>query len=218
MVKVLIADDLPAVRTGTATILKEAGMEVILAEHYVDIIQATNDSTIDIFLFDLYMKEVNGIDLTKEILEINPTIKIIVFTELEIDIHFNLLVSTGVSGFITKTASPTQLINAINSLLNKEVILPLSLLRQLRRDVRATNGSNSEDKNVTLTGKERKLLKLICSGYTNKKMAEELYVSQRTIEYHLTKIYSKLKVRSRIEAIQSVRKYGLLPELTLSNT
>lgn len=220
MVKVIIVDDHPAVRKGTETILKDAEMDVVSIENVDEVIKAAYDLTIDIFLLDLYMPEINGLELSKRILQINPEAKIAIYTGFDISPHFNLLVDAGVSGFISKMASPRHLVTSIKCILDEEVILPLSLLRQLRRDIVSTNiDTKSEETSIlTLSKKEQKIMELISKGFTNKKIAEELYLSQRTIEYHLTRIFSKLKVNSRIEALQTARQYGLISKEKISNT
>ncbi|WP_427107809.1 response regulator [Lysinibacillus xylanilyticus] len=215
MIKVLVVDDHPAVRTGTKAILETAGMEVAILKNIDEIIQVATNPTFDIFLIDLYMPDINGLELSKRILQVNPDAKIVIYTGFEINTHFDLLINAGISGFVSKMSSSEQLVNSIYCALNEEVIIPLSLLRQLRRNTISSNNRNYLEENgiITLSNKEQNILELISKGYTNKMIAEELYVSQRTIEYSLTKIFSKLKASSRIEALQVAQKYGLISNL-----
>ncbi|OEC01374.1 LuxR family transcriptional regulator [Lysinibacillus sphaericus] len=218
MIRVLIVDDHPAVRTGTKTILETAGMEVTIIKNIDEIIQAASNPSFDIFLVDLYMPDINGLELSKRILQVNPEAKIVIYTGFDINTHFDLLINAGISGFVSKMSSSEQLVNAIYCALNEEVIIPLSLLRQLRRNSISANNNFEENSIITLSNKEQNILELISKGYTNKMIAEELYVSQRTIEYSLTKIFSKLKANSRIEALQIAQKYGLISNLFIPDS
>ncbi|AHN21900.1 response regulator transcription factor [Lysinibacillus sphaericus] len=218
MIRVLIVDDHPAVRTGTKAILETAGMEVTILKNIDEIIQAASNPTFDIFLVDLYMPDINGLELSKRILQVNPEAKIVIYTGFDINTHFDLLINAGIAGFVSKMSSSEQLVNAIYCALNEEVIIPLSLLRQLRRNSISSNNNFEENSIITLSNKEQNILELISKGYTNKMIAEELYVSQRTIEYSLTKIFSKLKANSRIEALQIAQKYGLISNLFIPDS
>ncbi|WP_337982257.1 response regulator transcription factor [Lysinibacillus sp. C5.1] len=218
MISVLIVDDHPAVRTGTKAILETAGMEVTILKNIDEIIQAASNPTFDIFLVDLYMPDINGLELSKRILQVNPEAKIVIYTGFDINTHFDLLINAGIAGFVSKMSSSEQLVNAIYCALNEEVIIPLSLLRQLRRNSISSNNNFEENSIITLSNKEQNILELISKGYTNKMIAEELYVSQRTIEYSLTKIFSKLKANSRIEALQIAQKYGLISNLFIPDS
>lgn len=218
MIRVLIVDDHPAVRTGTKAILETAGMEVTILKNIDEIIQAASNPSFDIFLVDLYMPDINGLELSKRILQVNPEAKIVIYTGFDINTHFDLLINAGIAGFVSKMSSSEQLVNAIYCALNEEVIIPLSLLRQLRRNSISSNNNFEENSIITLSNKEQNILELISKGYTNKMIAEELYVSQRTIEYSLTKIFSKLKANSRIEALQIAQKYGLISNLFIPDS
>ncbi|WP_258041004.1 response regulator transcription factor, partial [Lysinibacillus sphaericus] len=195
-----------------------AGMEVTIIKNIDEIIQAASNPSFDIFLVDLYMPDINGLELSKRILQVNPEAKIVIYTGFDINTHFDLLINAGISGFVSKMSSSEQLVNAIYCALNEEVIIPLSLLRQLRRNSISANNNFEENSIITLSNKEQNILELISKGYTNKMIAEELYVSQRTIEYSLTKIFSKLKANSRIEALQIAQKYGLISNLFIPDS
>lgn len=103
--------------------------------------------------------------------------------------------------------------------MREEAVIPLQLLKQLRRvDARpSTSDGQQELGYITLSDKEQKILEGISKGLTNKAIAVELSMSQRTIEYNLTKIFSKLGVSSRIEALMKAREYGLLSKQSVSH-
>ena len=158
------------------------------------------------------MPKVNGIELTKMILQIDPDAIILIYTGFDLVTHYNLLIESGVAGFISKTASPEQLITAIRCALREEAVIPLQLLKQLRRlDAGPSSSEGQQDLvGITLSSKEQQILIGISKGLTNKAIAVELSTSQRTVEYNLTKIFSKLGVGSRTEALLKAKEFGLL--------
>jgi two-component system competent response regulator ComA len=213
MINVLIVDDHPAVGEGTRKIIEEEeDMKVNFITDIDKVLDILKENKYEIYLIDLYMPKVNGIELTKMILQTNPDATILIYTGFDLVSHYNLLIEAGVAGFISKTASPEQLITAIRCALREEVVIPLQLLKQLRR-VDAGPTSNEGQQNlgdITLSHKEQQILEGIAKGLTNKAIAIDLSMSQRTIEYNLTKIFSKLGVGSRTEALIKAREFGLL--------
>jgi two-component system, NarL family, competent response regulator ComA len=218
LIKVLIVDDHPAVGEGTRAIIdQEVDMEASViadSEKYLD---AINKDKYEVFLIDLYMPKLNGIELTKLILQKDPDAVVLIYTGFDIVSHYNLLIESGVAGFISKTATKEQLITAIRCALREEVVIPLQLLKQLRRvDTSPTTKEGQHNLGpISLSTKEQQILEGVEKGLTNKAIAINLSMSQRTIEYNLTKIFSKLGVSSRTEALMKAREFGLLSRLTM---
>lgn len=220
MINVLIVDDHPAVGEGTRNIIEqEADMKAKFITDIDDILDTLRKDKYEIYLIDLYMPKINGIELTKMILQSNPDAIILIYTGFDLVSHYNLLIKAGVAGFISKTATPEQLIIAVRCALREEAVIPLQLLKQLRR-VEASPSTNEGQRNlgeITLSSKEQKILEGISRGLTNKALAMDLSMSQRTIEYNLTKIFSKLGVGSRTEALLKAKEFGLLSRQTVNS-
>lgn len=220
MINILIVDDHPVVGTGTKAIIEsEPDMKAEVVTDSEKITEVLKSKTYDVYLIDLYMPVMNGIELTKIILRYNPDAIILIYTGFDLIAHYNLLIETGVSGFISKAATKEQLITAIKCSLREEAVIPLQLLKQLRRVAAQPSTSDGQQElgYITLSDKEQKILEGISKGLTNKAIAVELSMSQRTIEYNLTKIFSKLGVSSRIEALMKAREYGLLSKQSVSH-
>jgi len=220
MINVLIVDDHPAVGEGTRAIIEQE--EDMKANIITDIDKALDiikEDKYEIYLVDLYMPKVNGIELTKMILQVDPDATILIYTGFDLVSHYNLLIEAGVTGFISKTASPEQLITAIRCALREEAVIPLQLLKQLRRVDTSpiTNDGLQNLGAISLTTKEQEILEGVSKGLTNKAIAIKLSMSQRTIEYNLTKIFSKLGVSSRTEALMKAKEFGLISQLTINN-
>ena len=213
MINVLIIDDHPALRIGTKAILdSEEDMKGSILTNIDEIIKAVQEKKYDVYLIDLYMPGINGLELTKTILTLDSEAKILIYTGFDLITHFNMLIEAGVSGIISKLISSEQLTTSIRCAMRNEAVIPLELMKQLRR-VNTITPSIIDNQNIgilELSDREEAILRCIENGLTNKQISEELFLSQRTIEYNLTNIFKKLHVTSRAEALQTVRKLGLL--------
>jgi two-component system competent response regulator ComA len=96
--------------------------------------------------------------------------------------------------------------------LRGEVVIPVSLLRQLRRNDALVNASEHEEsvKGISIDEKEQTILQEVARGKCNREIVDILLMSQRTVEYNLTRIFGKLKVRSRSEAIFEAKRFGVI--------
>ncbi len=220
LINILIVDDHPAVGEGTRAIIEsEYDMTADVLTESDKITGVLKNGKYEVYLIDLYMPRINGIELTKVILQYDPEAVILIYTGFDLISHYNLLIEAGVSGFISKTATKEQLITAIKCSLREEAVIPLQLLKQLRRvDTRPL--TYEEQRNlgdIILSSKEQEILDRVSKGLTNKAIAIELSMSQRTVEYNLTKIFSKLGVGSRTEALIKAREFGLLSKNSVNH-
>ncbi|WP_040951484.1 response regulator transcription factor [Gorillibacterium massiliense] len=217
MTHILLVDDHPSVREGTKAILeKEEDMEVTAVSSAVEALEVVRSSqSFDVMLFDLNMTPINGLELTKRMSAINSDFIILIYTGYEISPHFNLLVEAGVSGFVSKTATRDQLVDAIRCSMRGEALIPVPLLRQLRRnDVRlSTSSKDNQLEEASINDKEQEILAEVAKGRSNRELAQILLMSQRTVEYNLTRIFAKLNVKSRAEAIAEARRIGLISDM-----
>ncbi|REK71474.1 response regulator transcription factor [Paenibacillus paeoniae] len=211
MIRILLVDDHPSVGEGTKTMIEQdSDMKVTVALSALEALDKVHSETFDIILCDLNMPGISGLELTKRLIQIDPERKVIIYSGYEIGTHFNLLVESGVSGFISKTASRDQLHNSIRCALRGEAVIPIPLLKQLRRHEVAISRSELSIEDVSINEKEMTILHEVAAGVSNKELAAMLHVSQRNVEYQLTKIFEKLNVRSRSEAIREAKRLGLI--------
>lgn len=211
MIRILLVDDHPSVGEGTKTMIEQDGdMKVTVAHSALEALDKIHSEPFDIILCDLNMPGISGLELTKRLILNDPERKVIIYSGYEIGTHFNLLIESGVSGFISKTASRDQLHNSIRCALRGEAVIPISLLKQLRRHEVAIARSEVSIEDVSINEKEMTILHEVAAGVSNKELAVMLHVSQRNVEYQLTKIFEKLNVRSRSEAIREAKRLGLI--------
>ncbi|MNI54656.1 Transcriptional regulatory protein ComA [compost metagenome] len=167
----------------------------------------------DVMLFDLHIADVSGIDLAKQVLSMQPNAIILIYTGFDFRNHFNLMIETGIFGFIHKTSDREQLATAVRCALRGEVVLPSSLVKQLRRmTFQSTEPINEKQAALSINNKEYEMLREISKGKSNKEIAEIVLMSQRSLEYSLTNLFQKLNVKSRIEAVMKAKQLGLLAD------
>ena len=217
MIKILLVDDHPSVGEGTKLLLEQdPDMQVTSLSLPIEALEHVQNEEFDILLFDLNMPGISGLELTKRVMGVRPDSRVLIYTGYDISPHFNVLIDSGVSGFVSKTASREQLLTAIRCAMRDEAIVPVHLLRQLRRsDIRVAPREDNTMETVSINEREQEILQEVAGGSSNKDIAAKLLMSQRTVEYSLTRVFEKLGVRSRSEAIAEARRIGLLSENTI---
>lgn len=208
MIDVLIVDDHPLLGEGTKRLIDdESDMRaefVTTAEAALEVMQ---DRRFDLYLYDMNLPGMSGLELAR----LTPSeAPILIYSGFDVSADFESLVCAGVVGIVEKTASPKQLIRSLRSALDGFAVLPASLLHRLSLREASIRDGESPTEVVLLTEKELTLLEGVQAGRSNKELAESLFLSQRTVEYHLTGIFAKLGVHSRAEAVLSARKQGLI--------
>lgn len=215
-IKLLIVDDHPSVGEGTKTMIEqEKDFHVTIAFTGEEAFLLAQKQEFDLYIFDLHMPYINGLELTKRIVTRSPSAKILIYSGYDIIPHFNLLVEAGISGFVSKTSTREQLITALRCALRGEAILPIELFRQLRRAAFIPSTQNSSPAEHTLTEREQIILREISDGKSNKEIAYDFHLSQRTIEYSISNIFAKLGVNSRAEAVSMAKEMGLISKQIL---
>lgn len=217
---ILLVDDHPMMGEGTKQLIeRELDMSVIFVTSGQEALRHIEAQQFDLYIYDMNLPDMDGVELARRSHGHAP---ILMYSGFEFGSYFNALLQAGVVGFISKTASPTQLIRAIHNALEGIVTMPITLLQQLQRkenlDTYSENLCESIDDSksapliiseLVISDKERFILEAIAQGKSNKEIAEELYMSQRTVEYQLTGIFNKFGVHSRTEAVLEAKRHGL---------
>lgn len=203
---IFIIDDHPVVLNGTKAILApHFDVKTIEGSRnaFEIIREAMAERLVTLCLIDVQMPEISGIELCKMIRGSYPEIKLVLYTGYEINDYGQLLIDSAVDGIVSKTASKEQLVNCIEGTLLGNVVVPVDFFTHLMRS--ASQLADLEKEVQLLHDRELMILQLVARGLTNKAIALEIGVSQRTIENHLTKVFDKLQVSSRAEAVIKAR-------------
>ncbi|MGE0903618.1 MULTISPECIES: response regulator transcription factor [Dehalococcoides] len=208
MIKVLLADDHVIVREGTRELIqRESGMMVVgEASDGVEAVEMSMKVHPDVVVMDIAMPRLNGIEATKQIKQLLPTTAILILTVYESEQYILAILEAGAAGFLLKNVKGTQLLEAIRAVYAGESVLQPSTTRRVI-DQLINKATKTEEVSAVnpLTDREIEVLKMAARGVSNKDIADQLYLSNRTIQTHLSNIFKKLSVGSRTEAIL----YGL---------
>lgn len=214
MIRVLLVDDHPSVGEGTKHMIEQdPDIQVTIVFSGIEALERIEQNKFDVMLFDLNMPVISGLELTKRVIASDLDAVVLIYTGYDLATHYNMLLDAGVSGFISKASTREQLITAIRCALRGEAVVPVQLLKQLRRsEVRFQQSDGKVIEEVSINEKEQLILREVATGGSNKEIAAKLFMSQRTVEYNLTRIFEKLNVRSRSEAIVEAGRLGLINE------
>ena len=207
-IRVLLAEDHIIVREGTRELLqREPDIEVVgEASDGEESIRLAEELKPDVIIMDIAMPKVNGIEATKKIKQIVPTTAVLILTAYDTEQYVIALLEAGAAGYLLKNVRGNQLVDAVRAVHSGESVLQPSATRQIIN--RLTSKAKEQEETVVtspLTEREQEILMLTAKGVSNKDIADNLCLSIRTVQSHLSNIFKKLAVGSRTEAIL----YGL---------
>ncbi len=170
------------------------------------------DSHVQLILMDIEMPEMNGIDATEKIKELYPHIKVVMITIYDDDEYIFNAIKAGADSYILKETKAEKIYETINDTLNGgSVMSPSIALKtlQLLKNAQLHTKEIPTEK-IFLSERENEILEELSKGYSNKLIADKLFISPFTVKRHIENIYQKLQIRNRIELIEKARKSGLL--------
>ena len=205
--KVLVADDHELVREGICKLLDLFDNIEIVGEagDGLEAVSKVREHLPDLVLLDLNMPRMNGINAIRKIKEISPEVKVIILTIHDDEEYIYKVTSAGAEGFIQKDITSEELQDAIKRVLDGETVFPRTVAQDLDGD-----GEEATDYNELLSNREHEVLGLLARGMSNREIAEELYISEKTVKNHVSNILRKLDVNDRTQAVIKSLKYGLV--------
>jgi two-component system, NarL family, response regulator LiaR len=208
MIRVLIADDHPLVRQGLRTYLETIDDIDVVGEatEGEEAVRLTSDLEPDVVVMDLAMPIVDGIEATRRIVEALPTMKVIALTSFATDDKVFPAIQAGAVGYLLKEAEPAELAEAIRKVHRGEPILHPTVAARLMREVAA---AEPRAHRTDLTARELEVLRLIARGRSNKEIARDLDVAEKTVKTHVSNVLSKLGVADRTQAALYAVRNGL---------
>ena len=215
MIRILLADDQALVRGGFSAILEgQDDMEVVgeAADGDEAVTQAAALRP-DIVLMDIRMPRLDGIEATRRVLAQRPgDTRVLILTTFDHDAYVYEALRAGASGFLLKSAPPRELAAAIRTVAGGQALLAPEITRRMIEDYvrRLAPATGPPAALAELTPRELEVLQLIAEGLSNAEIAGRLFLSEPTVKSHVGRIFSKLDLRDRAQAVILAYESGLV--------
>ncbi len=210
-IRVLIADDHKIVRSGIRAILEQAGdIEVVAeAEDGEEAKTLIQQHMPDVAVLDIQMPKASGIEVIRWVRANLHGVGLLTLTAYDDTPYVMGVLQAGANGYILKTASPEDLIQAVHDVFAGKSALDASITQKVMAHVFEQKAPTTYEE---LTEREMDVLRLAAKGYTNKAIAVQLNISDRTVQGHLAHIFDKLQAGSRTEAVMRAVSLGWVSE------
>lgn len=210
-IRIYVVDDHPLFRDGIRALAMSVDDIELVGEatNGKEAISGAVEVQPDVILMDIKMPDMDGIQATRDIVQTSPHIRVLVLTMLEDDNSVFAAMRAGAQGYLLKGASHDEMLRSIRAVANGQAIFSPSIAERMIDFFNAMRPNNSKRIFPELTDREREILGLMSQAYNNKKIAEHLVLSPKTVRNHVSNILSKLQVADRTEAIIKAREAGL---------
>jgi DNA-binding NarL/FixJ family response regulator len=209
-IRIVIADDHPVVRDGLAAILStQSDFEVVgQASTGHEAVDRVVELQPDIVLLDLEMPDLDGVEALRQLHEHDPDVRAIVFTVFDTDERIVAALKAGAKGYLLKGAPREEIFHAIRVVHGGGALLQPVVASKLLEQVQQSPAADSQP--AALTHREREVLILLARGLTNKQIAAELVISERTAKFHVSSLLSKFGASNRTEVVAIAAQQGLV--------
>ena len=210
MINIAIADDHVMVRSGIKAALERANKDIqVVAEvsNGKELIELPKDLKVDIFLVDISMPILNGIEATKKLRRVRKNAKVIILSMYDDRISVERAIRAGASGFVIKESTKEEGINAKEDVSKGKFFLCSSISNYVFEGF--LNRASGRKGLHTLTAKEKEILQLVAEGYSSRRIAEEFGLSLNTVHVHRNNIMHKLKLHKQADLIRYAIKEGI---------
>ena len=204
-IRVLLADDHPIVRAGIQSMLAKAPDIIVVAEvdNGMAVLAQIEAMAPDVLLLDMEMPGLSGVEVAQRLKAANSRVRVLALSAHDDEVYVRSLLASGASGYLMKEEAPELIVDAVRGIARGEKgWISRRAAAQMSDWTRV-----QEQENPELTDREMQILQLAATGATNREMALGLHIAEKTVEKHMTAVYAKLKVSSRVEAaIVAIKK------------
>jgi DNA-binding NarL/FixJ family response regulator len=208
-IRLLLADDHRMLREGLRRSLDELGFTIVgEARNGAEAVDLAAAVQPDVVLMDVTMPELDGVEATRQLKSRLPGTFIIMLTMHADQDVLAEAIRAGANGYLVKDCSTDEIASAIDSVVLGETALSPRLAASMLAEVRRQDSSNQTDR--IITPREEEVLQLIADGCSTPEVAEQLFISQKTVKNHLASIYQKLDARDRTQAVLQAVRMGIV--------
>jgi len=211
-IRVLIADDHAVFRSGLRVLLEnEEDIEVAgEAGTGPEALKKVQELSPDVLILDINMPEMNGTTVAEKALTDQPDLKIVVLTMYEDEHYLQELLKLGINGYVLKKSTRTDVVQAIRAAGRGEHYIDSALSSFVVSKYAGLPEKKPDSKKDILTPREQEICSLLAYGHTNSEIAEKLFISERTAEFHRSNIFSKLNFKNRAELVRFAIETSLM--------
>jgi DNA-binding NarL/FixJ family response regulator len=210
LIKVILADDHAVVRAGIRRFLESAADIQVIAEagDGATAIELIGQLQPDVAVLDIQMPKFTGIEVSRQVRANRWSVGVLILTSYDDDPYITAVLKAGANGYVLKTASPEEIIIAVRDVHQGKSVLDATILPKVLAQI---SNPVLMVPSEQLTDRELEILAEVAKGLTNKVIGIQLNISDRTVQGHIARIFEKLCVSSRTEAVMHAISAGLLP-------
>jgi len=211
-IRLLIVDDHTLFRESLRSHMSTVGGFEVVGEAAdgKEALQRTTELKPDVVLMDFAMPDLNGLQATRQIKRVNPSVKILILTMYETGQHIQEILRAGASGYILKKSPTQELVSAIEAVFRGDAFLCPSITKQILGEYLQGTGERETDDKDTLSERELEIVGLIAEGKTNKEIARLLEISVHTVQTHRLNLMKKLDIHDRAQLVRYAIRRGLI--------
>jgi DNA-binding NarL/FixJ family response regulator len=210
--RILLADDHAMVRRGLRHVLDaEPDLEVVAeADDGRGAVERALNDEIDLAILDVTMPRLTGLHAARDLLRLRPDLRILILSMHDNEEYFFEALRAGASGYVLKSAADRDLVEACRATMRGEPFIYPNAVKTLIRDYLERAREGGDVRGDPLTPREQQIVKLIAEGYSNKGIAEELVISEKTVGRHRANLLEKLGMHDRVELTRYAIRRGLI--------
>ena len=206
--KVLLADDHPLILDGLHDLLVSNGIKVVgTARDGMEVVEKARTVHPDLILMDIQMPRLDGVAALRKIKAEQREVKVVILTVSAEDEHLFDAIKSGACGYLLKSQTAKELLALLGEAERGEVALSPGLAGRILREFGRQAGAASPP--GRLSAREKEVLELVAQGLTYKEVAAKLFLSERTIKFHMGQILDRLHLKNRSDAVEYARTAGL---------
>ncbi len=209
-IRVVLADDHAVVRKGIRQFIEEAGDITVVAEAADGqaALEAIRSEKPDVAVLDIQMPRKTGIEVTRAVRDERLPVGVLVLTAYDDDPYVQAVLEAGANGYVLKNASSEEIVQAIHTVNEGQMALDPAVARKIVSRWMSAGQPPPEPAEPRPTPREMQVLKLLTRGYTNKAIAAQMKISERTVQGHVASLFDKLNVSSRTETVVRAAQLG----------